>query len=343
MSAAPRRDFVPFSNIHQIREAREIIAIEAEALFDVANGLDHRFCEAVQLLLDCRGRVIVSGIGKAGLIGRKIAATLSSTGTRSQFLHPAEAVHGDMGCVSADDVVLALSNSGETEEVCRLLPIFERVGAPVIAVTGTDTNTLAIGSKVTVCLGRLQEAGINALAPSTSTTAMLAVGDALALVVARAREFTAEQFAVFHPGGSLGRKLSTVRDVMRSGGEMRISLESASVREVFTRAARPGRRTGAVILVDQDGKVRGLFTDSDLARLLESRSDERLDQPISDVMTPRPLTVSPDVTLGDVVGILAGRKISELPVVDEQDRPIGLIDITDVIGLLPANECDHFA
>ncbi len=343
MSAVPRRDIVPFSNIHQIREAREIIAFEAEALFNVANGLDHRFCEAVQLLLDCRGRVIVSGIGKAGLIGKKIAATLSSTGTRSQFLHPAEAVHGDMGCVSADDVVLALSNSGETDEVCRLLPIFRRVGAPVIAVTGTDTNTLATGSRVTICLGRLQEAGINALAPSTSTTAMLAVGDALALVVARARDFTPEQFAVFHPGGSLGRRLSTVRDVMRSGDEMRIASESSSVREVFTRAARSGRRSGAVILVDNDGKVRGLFTDSDLARLLESRSDQQLDRPIHDVMTPRPLTVTPDVTLGDVVEILAGRKISELPVVDEHDRPIGLIDITDVIGLLPVSESAHVA
>lgn len=336
MSAVPQRDIVPFRNIHQIREAREIIVFEAEALFDVANGLDQRFCEAVQLLLDCQGRVIVCGIGKAGLIGQKIAATLSSTGTRAQFLHPAEAVHGDMGCVSADDVVLALSNSGETEEVCRLLPIFEKVGASVIAVTSDEGNTLARGSRITISLGRLEEAGINSLAPSTSTTAMLAVGDALALVVARAREFTPEQFAVFHPGGSLGRKLSTVREIMRSGDELRVAVESASVREVFTRLARPGRRTGAVILVDSSGRVSGLFTDSDLARLLESRSDDQLDQPIHQVMTPRPLTVLPDVTLGDVVGILSGRKISELPVVDNEGRPLGMIDITDVIGLIPS-------
>ncbi len=343
MTAVPQRDILPFTNFEQIREAQEILCSEADALRDVSHRLDDRFCKAVDLLLGCRGRVIVTGIGKAGLIGQKICATLSSTGTRAQFLHPAEAVHGDMGCVSGDDVVLALSNSGETEEVCRLLPIFTRVGAPTIAVTGSDTNKLATGSKVTICLGLLQEAGINSLAPSTSTTAMLAIGDALALVVARARRLTPEQFAVFHPGGSLGRRLSIVKDIMRCGDELRVAAQSASVREVFTRLARPGRRTGAVILVDADGQVSGLFTDSDLARLLESRSDEQLDQPIYMVMTAHPTTVSPQATLGDVVGILAGRKISELPVVDDHDRPVGMIDITDVIGLIPSVEDEAVA
>ncbi|MEZ6053318.1 MAG: KpsF/GutQ family sugar-phosphate isomerase [Planctomycetaceae bacterium] len=338
MSAVPHRDILPFTNFEQIREAQEILCCEADALREVSQRLDERFCRAVDLLLTCRGRVIVTGIGKAGLIGQKICATLSSTGTRSQFLHPAEAVHGDMGCVSGDDVVLALSNSGETEEVCRLLPRFAKVGAPTIAVTGSETNTLATNSQVTLCLGSLQEAGINRLAPSTSTTAMLGLGDALALVVARARRFTPEQFAVFHPGGSLGRRLSTVEEIMRRGDELRIAKQSSSVRDVFTRAARPGRRSGAVILVDDEGKVCGLFTDSDLARMLESRSDKQLDQPIRTVMTPHPTTVSPHVTLGDVVGILAGRKFSEIPVVDEFHQPIGLIDITDVIGLIPTVE-----
>lgn len=338
MSAIPQRGIVPHSQVERLREGKDILCREADAVREVAGRLDQRFCEAVDLLLTCRGRVIVTGMGKAGLIGQKISATLSSTGTRSQFLHPAEAVHGDLGCLSPDDVVLALSNSGETEELSRLLPIISRIGSPVIAVTSTETNTLARHSRITICLGRLQEVGVFGLAPSTSTTAMLAVGDALALVVARHRGFTPETFAAFHPAGSLGRKLTRVSDIMRRGDEVRMAAQSATVRDVLTQLARPGRRAGAVILVDANGCVSGLFTDSDLARLLEARSDHRLDQPIQGVMTPNPLTVSEHETLADVVAILAGRKISELPVVDEHRRPVGLIDITDVIGLLPTAE-----
>ncbi|MGD9853318.1 MAG: SIS domain-containing protein [Planctomycetaceae bacterium] len=338
MSAVPftPHGVVPFRQFEQLREGKDILYREADALRDVGSRLDQRFCEAVELLLACRGRVIVTGMGKAGLVGQKIAATLSSTGTRSQFLHPAEAVHGDLGCLSSDDVVLALSNSGETEELVRLLPIFARIGSPVIAVTSTETNTLASHAQAVVSLGRLREAGVHGLAPSTSTTAMLAVGDALALVTARHRGFTPETFAVFHPGGSLGRKLTRVREIMRCGDEVRIASQSATIRDVFTRLARPGRRTGAIILVDDSRRVRGLFTDSDLARLLERRSDESLDRPIQLVMTHNPVTVSEEATLADVVEILAGRKLSELPVVNALHQPVGLIDITDVIGLLPA-------
>ncbi|MBX3439004.1 MAG: KpsF/GutQ family sugar-phosphate isomerase [Planctomycetaceae bacterium] len=340
MTAVPntRHTLVPYRQFEQLREAKDILCREADALRDVASRLDVRFCEAVELLLHCRGRVIVTGMGKAGLVGQKIAATLSSTGTKAQFLHPAEAVHGDLGCLCAEDVVLALSNSGETEEVCRLLPLFERIGAPVVAVTSSETSSLAVHAKATICLGRLQEVGIHGLAPSTTTTAMLAVGDALALVAARQRGLTPELFAVVHPAGTLGRKLMRVRDMMRRGPDVRIASQLATVREVFTTLARPGRRSGAIILVDEQQQVRGLFTDSDLARLMERRSDNQFDRPIRDVMTCHPVTVLEDDTLGQVVDMLAGRKFSELPVVNARDEPVGLIDITDVIGLLPAAE-----
>lgn len=338
MSALPHRSIVPASRFEQLREARDILRNEAAALHDVAGRLDERFCDAVDLLLKCDGRVVVTGIGKAGLIGRKIAATLSSTGTRAQFLHPAEAVHGDLGCLARGDVVLALSNSGETEEVCRLTATFRALEVPLIALTGSEISTLALDADVIIPMGRLREVDVNGLAPSTTTTVMLAIGDALALVVSRLRQFTAAQFAVFHPGGSLGHRLKCVAEIMRPREQVRIARESTSVREVFTALASPGRRSGAVMVVDADGRLTGIFTDSDLARLLESRRDERLDGPIEAVMTRHPLRVQPQDRLDTVIELLADRKISELPVVDRQGHPVGLVDITDVIGVVPAQD-----
>lgn len=320
--------------IEQLQEAREILRCEAEALLEVASRLDGQFPLAIELLHRCRGSVIVTGMGKAGLIGQKIAATLSSTGTRAHVLHPAEALHGDLGCLHEDDVLLALSNSGETEEISRLLPSVQRQGIPIVAITGRKESTLGRQANAVLALGRLPEAGVHGLAPSTSTTAMLAVGDALALVLGRIRGLTPQQFALFHPGGSLGLQLTTVAEVMRQGDELRLAADSATIRTVFT-GHRPGRRTGAVILTDSDGRLSGLFTDSDLARLLEQHQEHRLDAPISDVMTRHPLTIGPDALLREAITLLSGRKVSELPVVDADHRPLGLIDITDVIGLLP--------
>lgn len=335
MSLPAERHLVPFSQLEQLREARAIVRQEGEALLAVADRLDASFCAAVELIRSAPGTVLVSGMGKAGLIGRKIAATLSSTGTPAHFLHPGEAVHGDLGCLDRDDVLLALSNSGETEELCRLLPIVRRLEAPIVAITASDSSTLGREADVTVALGRLHEAGPYGLAPSTSTTAMLAIGDALALVLAKLKGFTPQQFAVFHPGGSLGRRLSHVRDVMRRGDELRIARDEAPIREVFVSLGKPGRRTGAVMLTDSDGRLTGLFTDSDFARLFENRQEMRLDEPIARVMTTAPLTIAPDALLAEAVELLSQRKVSELPVVDDEGRPIGLIDITDVIGLMP--------
>jgi arabinose-5-phosphate isomerase len=338
MSLAASSPYTPFSHFEQLREGRAIVETEAAALAELARRLDAAFCDAVQRIHDCSGSVIVTGMGKAGLIGRKIAATLSSTGTRSHFLHPAEAVHGDLGCLHADDVLLALSNSGETEELCRLLPIVRRLGIAIIAMTASDTSQLGREADVTLRLGRLREAGPLGLAPSTSTTAMLALGDAIALVVSRLRGFTPQQFAVFHPGGSLGERLKTIRDVMRTGDELRVASESETIRQVFVSLSRPGRRTGAVILVDAEGRLTGIFTDSDLARLLEQRKDFHLDRPIVEVMTPRPLTVQVDAPLQVAIELLSRHKVSELPVVDARHAPAGLIDITDVLGLMPREE-----
>jgi arabinose-5-phosphate isomerase len=326
---------IPHAQFDQLREARAILKLESDALVDVSRRLDIGFCAAVDRLLNCTGSVIVCGMGKAGLIGQKLAATFSSTGTRAHFLHPAEAVHGDLGCIHSQDVLLALSNSGETEEISVLLPTVTRMGVTIIAITGSDRSTLGQQADIRILLGRLQEACPWGLAPTTSTTAMLAVGDALALVVARQRGFSPDQFAVFHPAGSLGRRLKSVTEIMRPLSALRQAQASQSVREVFATTPVSGRRSGAVLLLSEDGTLAGLFTDSDLARLMEQRRDDALDRPIREVMTTRPVTLPTSAMFSDVVAILSERKISEIPVVDQRGAPAGMIDITDVIGWLP--------
>jgi len=327
---------IRLSPLEQLRYGREIVQRESRSLAEVAKRLDCGFCRAVDLVYQCRASVIVSGMGKAGLIGQKVAATLASTGTRSHFLHPAEAVHGDLGRIHSHDVALILSQSGETEEVLRLLPSLAELGMPIIAITCRADSTLARAAAATIDLGPLEEACRLGLAPSTSTTAMLAVGDALALVVSRMRNFTREDFARFHPAGNLGRKLSKVDHYLRPLAQCRVAAESRTVREVFVTLSVPGRRTGAIMLVDDSGRLSGIFTDSDLARLFERRRDRDLDGPIRELMTPHPLTVQVGSMMADAVAIMAQRKISELPVVDPEGKPAGLIDVTDVVGLLPA-------
>jgi arabinose-5-phosphate isomerase len=319
----------------QLEYARQIIGLEAQALSQLAARLTPEFCRAVRLLLACRGSVIVTGMGKAGLIGQKLTATLASTGTRSHYLHPAEAVHGDLGRVHADDVVLALSKSGETEELVRLLPSIERLQTPIIAVTAQASSRLGRAATVVLELGPLQEACSLGLAPSTSTTAMLALGDALALVASRARGFNRDDFFGFHPAGSLGRQLSHVDDHMRPLDECRVACDALTVRQVFVELSRPGRRSGAIMLTDAAGRLSGLFTDSDLARLFEGRRDNAFDEPIRRVMTTQPRTVQSGAMMIDAIEIMKERKISELPVVNRAGAPIGLVDITDVVKMIP--------
>lgn len=319
----------------QLCYAREIIQIESEALDNLARRLDTEFCRAVQTLYHCAGSVIVTGIGKAGLIGQKIAATLASTGTRSHFLHAGEAVHGDLGRIHRADVALILSQSGETEEIVRLLAPLAAAEVQILAITGHRTSTLARAAHVVIDLGPLKEACALGLAPSTSTTAMLAMGDALALVTSRMRSFGREDFARFHPGGSLGLQLAKVDDYMRHLVDCRVAECSDTVRQVFVRRRAPGRRTGAIMVVDPQGILRGIFTDSDLARLFEARRDAALDGSIREVMTKNPASVPSGSMMTDAVEIMGERKISELPVVDSEGRPLGLLDVTDIVALFP--------
>ncbi|HEY7427585.1 MAG TPA: KpsF/GutQ family sugar-phosphate isomerase [Gemmataceae bacterium] len=324
--------------------ARQIVRAEAAALELVAGRLDDSFLQAVDLLWRLTGRgagrVAITGTGKSADVGQKIAGTLNSTGTRAYVLDATRAVHGDLGMVHPDDVALILSHSGESEEIVRLLGPLRPLVRGLVALTGNARSTLARKADVAIVYGPLEEVCPLGLAPSASTTAMIALGDALAFVLSQERAFTHEDFARFHPAGSLGRKLLKVENVMRQGSELRVAAASATVRGVFAQARHSGRRTGAVMLVDDDGRLRGLFTDSDLARLIEARRDAALDRPIREVMTPDPITVPLGVRVGDAVELLRRHKISELPVVDAGGRPAGLLDITDLIGAEPVEDAE---
>jgi len=319
----------------QIEFIKRVLATYRDYLAGLASRIDGAYPAAVQMICECSGAVITTGMGKAGLIAQKIAATLASTGTPSHFLHPAEAVHGDLGRVGRHDLVWAFSFSGKTEELVRLLPVFARWQTPLLATTGGRNNPLAQSARVVLELGPLEEACPLRLAPTTSTLAMLAVGDAVAMTVARCKGFQAADFATLHPAGSLGLKLSRVQQHMRPRDQCRIAPQHWTVRQVYVSFCRPGRRSGAIMLVDEQGRLSGLFTDSDLARLLERKQDQALDEPIRGVMTRSPVFVQVDTPMVEAVELLARRKISELPVVDPLGRPVGMIDITDVVGLFP--------
>lgn len=320
--------------------AREVLRIEAKALERVRERLGDAIARAADLIFHSSGSVIVTGMGKAGLVGQKLASTLSSTGTRAFPLHPAEAVHGDLGRIRADDVVIALSQSGETEEVLRLLPAIRRLGACLVAITERSTSSLGQAADICVALGPIEEACPLGLAPSASTTVLMAVGDALALLVSHRREFTALDFALYHPAGSLGRKLARVEEVMRSGRQIRRARAQESVRSVFVRLAGPRRRSGAVLIEDDGGRLIGIFTDSDLARLFERRREDELDRPIGEVMTSDPYSIPVGAMVAEAVEMMKTYKISELPVVDRGDHLVGLIDVTDLIGVVPADLVD---
>ena len=318
--------------------ARSVVRSEGDAILRLVDALDSRFCEAVSLVLECRGRLVTTGMGKAGLIARKIAATASSTGSPSHFVHPGEARHGDLGAITADDVVLAFSYSGETEEIKQILGPLASRGVPIVAIVSTADSALGRAATVALEIGKIEEADSLKLAPSSSAAAMLAMGDALALTVSRLRGFRSEDFARFHPGGALGRSLSRVCELMRPLELCRVAPDTTTVRDVFTSCRKPGRRSGAVLLLDESGRLSGIFTDSDLARLFESRREDAFDRPVSEVMTPSPLAVRADATMKEAVEILSKRKISELPALDEEGRPVGVLDVTDVVAFMPARK-----
>ncbi|QDU94915.1 KpsF/GutQ family sugar-phosphate isomerase [Lignipirellula cremea] len=337
--AAPARNWTPqTSDAETLKLGREILLAEAQAVLSVADRLDPQFCRAVDCIAACQGHVVAIGMGKCSYVGQKISATLASTGAPSYFLHPAEAMHGDLGRLRPGDVALMLSFSGETAEMVDILPALQGLGAVIVAITASHDSTLGRAARIVLQLGQIEEACSLKLAPSASTTAMLALGDALALSVSKQRQFQPEDFARFHPGGSLGRRLAKVEECMRPLETCRISLETETVREALVRQSSPGRRSGALMLVDADGRLTGVFTDSDLARLLERRRDAFIDHPLCEVMTRSPKTAAAGSRMTAALAVLAQHKLSELPVVDAAGRPLGMLDITDLVGTAEASD-----
>ncbi len=326
-------DAFPTTLVERMGALRATVLAEAASIQQAAKSLTTDAVRAAEMTAQCDGCVIVTGIGKAGLVGQKLVATLASTGSPAHFLHPAEAVHGDLGRIRENDLVWAISNSGRSEEVVRIADHLREHAAALIAITANDDNPLAVAADCVVTFGKHDEICHNGLAPTSSTAVMMAVGDAMALLASRLRRFTSQDFARFHPGGSLGRKLARVEQLMRPTDACRIASSNASIRAAIVISSKTGRRSGAVMLTDADGKLAGIFTDSDLARLLESRRESALDEPIASRMTSDPSTAGPDTTLSEAMALMSHRKISELPVVDESNRPIGMLDITDVIAL----------
>ncbi|WP_454719914.1 MULTISPECIES: KpsF/GutQ family sugar-phosphate isomerase [Cupriavidus] len=317
-----------FNADRALRLARDTLQTEAEAISALVGRLDGAFARAVELTLACTGRVVVSGMGKSGHIGRKVAATLASTGTPSFFVHPAEASHGDLGMVTRDDVLVAFSNSGETAELLSIVPIVKRIGAKLISVTGNPESTLAKLADAHLDAGVEKEACPLNLAPTASTTAALAMGDALAVAVLDARGFGEEDFARSHPGGALGRKLLThVRDVMRSGNAVPKVRESTPLAQALMEITRKGMAMTAV--VDPDERLIGVFTDGDLRRLLETPRDWKT-VPISEVMHRSPHAVGPDQLAVEAVQVMEANRINQMLVVDADGRLVGALHIHDL-------------
>jgi arabinose-5-phosphate isomerase len=312
------------------------LAVEADSLRRLVGRVDDTFARAVRMFYRCKGNVVTSGIGKAGIIARKISATLASTGTPSIFLHAAEAVHGDLGRVRPQDVVLILSYGGETAEVTRLLAQLEKMKVPVVAMTGNRESTLARKAKVLLWMGRIDEACPMGLAPSATTTAMLALGDALALTILKKRQrdggFSRDEFALFHPGGSLGLQLLMVEAVMQRGKDVPAVRDHLTVREALRKLRHLGRRSGAIVLTDAAGRLTGIFTDADLRRLLESGREGVLDQPVREVMTRNPKCVRVWDTAAEAIQLINRYRIEEIPVVDGKGRLVGLIDDQDLFA-----------
>ena len=321
--------------------ARRTLAAEGAAISALAGTVGESFCSAAEMVFACAGQVILTGMGKAGLVARKISATLASTGTPSIFLHPGEALHGDLGRMQRGDVVIALSNSGATEEIIRLMDHIKARGARLIALTGCTDSPLARYADVTICYGQVEEACPMGLAPTVSTSCMLALGDALALTVMDMRRFKPEDFAVFHPAGEIGRKLLKVEQAMlfRRGEGLSLAEDSLTIGEALAKAETSQRRSGAMLLVDRDGRLSGILTDGDLRRLLVHRgAADILSGPVSRYMTRNPKCVSLGELASKALAIMNEHRLDELPVVDESGRPVGIIDVQDLLGIKTVND-----
>ncbi len=307
----------------------KVLEIETKALADLHRYIDQSFSQACQLMMECQGRVVVIGMGKSGHIGNKIAATLASTGTPAFFVHPGEASHGDLGMITDKDIVLALSNSGETDEVLKLLPVLKRIGISIIAVTGNPQSTLARLAEVHLCVKVEQEACPLGLAPTASTTAALAMGDALAVALLEARGFSADDFALSHPGGSLGRRLLLrIADVMHKDEQIPLVSAQASIKQALLEISAKG--LGMTGIQAEDGSLAGIFTDGDLRRILDLRVDIHHTS-IADVMTKNCITAKAEMLAAEALKIMETKKINSLLVVDTDNIVIGAFNMHDLL------------
>ena len=309
--------------------AKQVLKIEADSIRQLISRIDKDFEKAIELIYACKGRVVVTGMGKAGIIGQKISATLASTGTPSLWLHSAEAIHGDLGRVKEEDVIIVISNSGETEEIVDLVPLIKKIGLTLIAITGNKKSTLAKNSDAVLDVSIKVEACPLGLAPMASTTSMLAMGDALCAALMDKRKFKKSDFAFLHPGGSLGRQLLLkVEDIMRKSSSNPVVKETRKVKDVLL--AITTARAGSATVVDQNGKVKGIFTDGDLRRHL-GIDPGLLEKKVKDVMTKNPRTLRKGCLAVEALRILQEYKIDEIPIVDERARAIGLVDVQDLL------------
>jgi len=316
--------------------ARNVVRMEAERIAAMVDCVDEGFAAAARAVFGCPGTVVLTGVGKAGVIAQKISATLASTGTPSIFLHPVEALHGDLGRLRRDDVVIALSHSGRTDEILELVNHLQARGARLIAMTARADSPLARYADMALCYGNVEEACPLGLAPTASTACMLALGDALALTVMDMRRFSPEEFASFHPAGALGRSLLKVEEVMtsRPGQRLPVAAQTERVRDVLAACERLKRRAGAVLLVDEQGRLAGILTDGDFRRQVLADGDGTLlERPIGEVMVRDPKRIEAGELASKALAIMNRYRIDELPVVDAAGRPVGLLDVQDLVGL----------
>jgi len=317
------------ATLNFIEQGLRVLDVERQALSDIAQYVDENFHNACQLMYDCEGRIIVIGMGKSGHIGNKIAATLASTGSPAFFVHPGEASHGDLGMITKNDVVMLISNSGETSEVLNIIPVLKRLGAKMISMTGNTQSTMATLANVHVCIKVEKEACSLGLAPTSSTTATLAMGDAMAVALLEARGFTADDFALSHPGGSLGKRLLlTLKDVMHGGVNTPIISVSQTVKDALIEMSAKG--LGMTAIVDENKQLVGLFTDGDLRRILEQRIDIHTTQ-IDVVMTKSCTTATQDILAAEALNIMEHKRINGLIVVNELNQPIGALNMQDLL------------
>ncbi len=314
--------------------ARKVINAEAEAISSVTPIVDAPFAKACDMIYGCSGSCIVSGIGKAGIIGQKISATLASTGTPSHFLHPAEAVHGDLGRLRKNDIVIVLSYGGETDEIIRVINLVKRLEIKLIAITGDTESTLGKHSDVVLCMGEMSEVCPLGVAPSVSTACMLAIGDALAFTVMKARNFSVEDYVRFHPGGSLGAKLMTVEQSMmfKPGEKLPIAKATDTIKKLLGKTSDV-KRHGAVMVVDNDGRLAGIITDADLRRSMTKQGQRAFELRATDVMTADCKRIRADALASEATAIFHKYRIDELPVVDAENKPVGLIDVQDIVTI----------